>query len=239
MINLYSILVTVIAAIQTLPGLYKAGILDSKKLFNEKRMLIKEITKKFGDIVIKRTNTNLIIKGKENCDKVKNALFISNHQSLYDIPLLLSVIPQQIGFVAKKDLKKVPIVNKWITEMNGIFLDREDKKQSLIAVKEAIMKLKRGHNLVIFPEGTRSNGKEIKEFKKGSIAFAKRGGVPIIPIAIEGVYNIGRKKKPIVMVSFLNPVYINNKDNIKKVTNDIQKSIVDMVENSKQYIKKM
>jgi 1-acyl-sn-glycerol-3-phosphate acyltransferase len=84
--------------------------------------------------------------------------------------------------------------------MNCVFMDREDRRQSLQAIKDGIAKLQNGHSLVIFPEGTRSKGDKMGEFKSGSFHLALKSGVPIVPLRINGTYNIlesnGNRIKP-------------------------------------------
>lgn len=234
--KVYHLLITIIAAIKTLPALKQI-----KKMANESPKIKKEIvlrtTKRFGEEVINNLNVKLIIEGIENCSTTKTALFVSNHQSAYDIPLLLKVIPKQVGFVAKKELTKVPIVNQWITQMNGVYLDRKNRRQSLQAIKEGVVKLKEGHSLVIFPEGTRSNSNQMKGFKIGSLTLAAKANVPIIPIAIEGTYNIGVEKTPDVSVTFFEPIYLKEKEDQNKVSQNIEKKIKDDITIRKEYVK--
>ena len=237
--KIYNTIITIMAAIKTLPTLYKVKKMEYNELSDAKTKLIKKTTQGFGDTVMKVNKAELIVEGIENCSNIKTALFVSNHQSNFDIPLLLKVVPQQIGFISKIELKKLPIFGTWITEMNGIYIDRENKRQSLQAIKDGIIKLKEGHSLVIFPEGTRSKGLKINEFKTGSLTLAARADVPIIPVAIEGTYNVGVDKKPIITITFLNPIYLQPNDKLNDVTYSIQKNIEHVVEDNKQYIKEL
>jgi len=117
-------------------------------------------------------------------------LFVSNHQSLFDIPIFFSTLNKQMGFVAKSDLERLPIFNKWIALIKSVFIDREDPRQSLKAIQQGISLLKDGYSLVIFPEGTRSKCDEMSDFKKGSLRLAIKSEVPIVPITISGSYKL-------------------------------------------------
>lgn len=237
-IKLNNIMVLITAAIKTLPALYKIKKMNNPEFSLEKKEIILKATHDFGNNVLNKKNIEIVVNGIENCNNVKTALFVANHQSLYDIPLLVKVVPGQIGFIAKMELKKVPIVNEWIKEMNGVFLDRNNKREALKAIRDGILKLKEGNSLVIFPEGTRSNGEGIKEFKTGSLTLAHKANVPIIPVAIEGTYNIKNQKKSKIIIDFLNPIFLNKDDKLNDIKYVIQRDIEDRVEKNKQLIKK-
>ncbi|PMU48000.1 1-acyl-sn-glycerol-3-phosphate acyltransferase, partial [Pseudomonas sp. GP01-A3] len=81
-----------------------------------------------------------------------------------------------IGFIAKMEITKLPIVPGWMEQMHCVFMDRSDRRQSLKAIKDGVEKLKNGHSLVIFPEGTRSKGTQMGEFKSGSLHLATKSG---------------------------------------------------------------
>lgn len=236
--KLYNIFMAIIAAIRTLPGLKKAKKMEADELFYIKKTLINKVTHSFGEEVIKISNAQVTVEGLNNSLQDQTVLYVANHQSNYDIPLLFKTVPQQIGFIAKIETKKIPIAGEWITQMNGVFMDRADKRQSLQAIKEGILKLKAGHSLVIFPEGTRSNCDNLNDFKGGSLSLAKNANVPIVPIAIDGSYKIQSEKKANVRITFLNPIFLTKDDNLNNVAEDIKNNIAMTIENNKRYIKK-
>ncbi|MEG2353153.1 MAG: lysophospholipid acyltransferase family protein [Clostridium sp.] len=129
------------------------------------------------------------VYGEENIID-ETCLFASNHQSNFDIPALCIAINTSFGFVAKKELQKLPILPYWMKEIGSVFLDRENPREGLKSIIKASEYLKAGHSMAIFPEGTRSNGSEIGSFKKGSLKLALKAEVPIIPISIEGSYKV-------------------------------------------------
>jgi 1-acyl-sn-glycerol-3-phosphate acyltransferase len=127
-------------------------------------------------------------------------VFVSNHESYADIPTLYMAIPnRQFGFVAKQNLRDLPLYGRWIEEVRSVFLKRDDVKSSLRTIEEGISYIKDGFSLAVFPEGTRSRGGPAREFKKGSLRLAIKTGVPIIPVSIMGTSQIfeaaGRIKK--------------------------------------------
>jgi len=117
-------------------------------------------------------------------------LFVSNHDGYGDIPALMDAIKsKQFGFIAKDELTKLPIYSDWILRIRSLMLVREDPKEALRVFGEGEALLKRGFSFVIFPEGTRAKGNEMRPFQKGSLRMALRTGVPIVPVSIAGSWN--------------------------------------------------
>lgn len=142
--------------------------------------------------IMKRTKSRIEIEGLENLPEGP-VLFISNHEGNFDIPVLLSAIPKPFGFISKKEVKKLPIIPVYMEEMNCVFLDRTDRRSSFKSITDSAEKLKEGHSILIFPEGTRSKGEMVGEFKSGFMRIAKDAGVPIVPIAISGTSEVMEK----------------------------------------------
>lgn len=188
---------------------------------------IRKITYKWGNALIKRAGVKLNIKGLENIPHGP-VLFVSNHQSYFDIPVFFAAINKQFGFIAKSDLDKIPVFNKWIEIIQSVYIDRGDARQSLKAIQDGIDLLKNGYSLVIFPEGTRSKCNRISEFKKGSLRLATKSGVPVVPITINGSYKIFEETNRIqsAEVDFIihQPIMTENlsKDEANNLTETVQ-----------------
>lgn len=137
-------------------------------------------------------DVEIIMKDKNLKEKIENEtiVVISNHQSNFDIPLLLEYFPKDIGFVAKKEMEHWPILGVWMKSIQCVFLDRSNPREGIKSIKEAVKKIKNGYSIVIFPEGTRSNTGEIMEFKKGSFKLAIDSKVKLIPVTIKGTKDI-------------------------------------------------
>ncbi len=180
--------------------------------------LIHTEPQKWASGIMKRTNSSVTITGTEKLPDGQ-VLFVSNHEGNFDIPTLLSTIPKPFGFISKKEVNKFPIIPLYMEEMNCVFLDRTDRRSALKSISDTVEKLKDGHSILIFPEGTRSKGQGIGEFKAGFIRIAKDAGVPIVPIAIQGTADIMEKN--------------NNK--VKPATVTVQ--ILDLIES--QILKEM
>ena len=84
------------------------------------------------------------VYGKENIPD-RGCLYVSNHQSMLDIPLIMDAVGSPLGFIAKKELAKVPIINSWTKEINCIYLDRDNAREAVKTINEGVEKLKRGY----------------------------------------------------------------------------------------------
>lgn len=180
---LYGIYIRLIA-IPKSKRFYKNGFIDKNREYANR------VSKRWCDILVKATGSSVEVIGLENIPEDSSVLFVSNHQGYLDIPILLLYLPKTIGFIAKIELKTWPIINKWVDCVEGVYIDRKDIRQSLKAINTTAEILKSGHSMVIFPEGTRSKGRELAPFKPGSLRAAQKANVPIIPITIDGTYQI-------------------------------------------------
>ena len=117
-------------------------------------------------------------------------VFICNHQSYFDIlAMIMALKGHQFSFIAKDDLEKVPLLSFWVTNSRGLFIRRGDARESLKTIQKGVEYLKEGFSLLIFPEGTRSKGPKMAEFKPGSFKLATKAKVPVVPVTIDGTYN--------------------------------------------------
>lgn len=173
-----------------IPGLRKARLQAEALPQAERDKLIDVYPKKWATTLIKLTGSTVQVSGEEHIPEKGPVLFVSNHQGNFDIPILIGYIKKPKGFISKIEIKKMPIIGSYMEAMKCIFIDRSDKRQSVKAFQEGIQFLKDDHSLVIFPEGTRSKGERIGEFKSGSFRLAVKSGVPIIPVTINGSYKI-------------------------------------------------
>lgn len=132
----------------------------------------------------------VLVKGKENIPKIGNVCFISNHQGLADIPLIVGYIPKTVGFIAKVELGRIPILNIWMRAMKCVLIDRLNARNAVFAINRAIENIQQGHPMVIFPEGTRSRSAVMGQFKPGSFKLVTGSGCFAVPVTINGTYNI-------------------------------------------------
>ena len=185
----------------------------------------------WGYSLCKRIGIDLRVKGLENVPDGP-VVFVSNHQSYWDIPAFLSAIPgKQIGFIAKTQLTKMPAFGEWIIDIRGVYIQRDDARASLKAFEEAAAYLAQGFSMVIFPEGTRSRKSEIGEFKKGSIRLATKAGVPVVPVSFDGTYR-GFEETGVIRaarVDFVIHPAIPTKDMSKKEISELSDVVEDTI----------
>lgn len=153
-----------------------------------------EVFRKWSNVTIKASGMEVHIEGKENIPK-ETCVFMGNHQSLLDIPLLRYAIGKEIDLVAKAELVNVPVVGYWITHLKSVALDRNNAREGVKAINKAIENVKEGYTFGVFPEGTRSKDGKLNEFKKGSLKIATKAKVPIIPFALSGTSACFEEKK--------------------------------------------
>jgi 1-acyl-sn-glycerol-3-phosphate acyltransferase len=144
------------------------------------------VAERWGRLNIKASGAKIFVTGLENVPKDRPVVFISNHQSDFDILIFLAYSPVPIGFVAKIELMKVPLLSTWIKLLGSVFLDRSDIRQGAKAILDGIDKIKNGHSMVLFPEGTRSRTGEMLPFKAGGFKLATKPGADIVPVTIDG-----------------------------------------------------
>lgn len=140
--------------------------------------------------IVRLTGSRITINGAENIPKSGATLFVANHQSYMDIPVMMSVVDRPIGFVAKEELGKIPFFAQWIVYMKCVLITRGDTRKALAAILQAAKLLQQGHSLVLYPEGTRSIDGNLGEFKAGSLKAAQKGKAMVVPVAIDGARDI-------------------------------------------------
>ena len=166
------------------------------------------------------SGVKVTVIGEENVPKDAPVLYIGNHRSFFDIPLTYPRCPIRTGYVAKKELEKVPLLSSWMKYLHCLFLDRTDIKQGLKTILTAVDKVKSGISICIFPEGTRNKNTDdldMLPFHEGSFKIATKTKCPIIPIAINNSADIFEahfpKIRPAkVVVEYGKPIYPDELD---------------------------
>lgn len=120
------------------------------------------------------------------------AVLVANHQSYLDIPMLQVALGARARFVAKRELGRIPLFGKSIVSAGTLLIGRKVTGEMVHWVREAVHCVRRGKLLVVFPEGTRSENGSIREFQQGAFFVARKCGVPVVPIYVDG----GRKALP-------------------------------------------
>lgn len=176
--------------LKILPEYFRVNSLLKKGKIKERDMLVDSVAAKWARDLLKLAGARVNVTGVENVPADRAVLFVSNHQGNFDIPILLGYIDKPKAFIAKIEMLKLPLIRTWMRQMNCVFMDRQDMRQSLKVMNEATEYLKQGYSMVIFPEGTRSKGETMGEFKAGSLRIAMKANVPIVPVTIKGSYKL-------------------------------------------------
>jgi len=113
-------------------------------------------------------------------------IFMSNHQSNFDILALLAAMPRRVNWIAKKELFQIPVFGPSMRRGGYIPLDRSDGRKALKSMDDAAKIIREGKSVVMFPEGTRSLSRELLPFKRGGFILARKAGVPVVPVTING-----------------------------------------------------
>jgi len=150
------------------------------------------------------------VKGRENIPKKGGVCFVSNHCGFFDIVILLAFCGRPFGFIAKKELLFVPFLNAWIYMLGGLFIDRKNVKNAVKTISKGVSRIKAGGSMIIFPEGHRSKGRGLLPFHPGSLKLATQANAVIVPVAIEGSYDVFEKNNRVVTaktsIAFLKPI---------------------------------
>ncbi len=149
----------------------------------------------WGKVALLANRVKVKVEGMEQLNRKGPYIFMSNHQGYYDIFALLSHLPYQFKWLAKKELFSIPFLGWTMAAVGYISIDRGGTRDTVEAMNNAAQKIQEGMSVVIFPEGSRSPDGSIQPFKKGGFTLAIKSKVPIVPVAISGSRDIMPKDK--------------------------------------------
>jgi 1-acyl-sn-glycerol-3-phosphate acyltransferase len=124
------------------------------------------------------------VKGLENVDSEVPRVYVSNHQSYFDIFALFACLPANFRFILKQELMRIPLLGFAMRAAGHVALDRTDHRKAVKSMNEAAEKMERGTSMLIFPEGTRSEDGKLQPFKIGGFRLALKAGFDIVPVTI-------------------------------------------------------
>ena len=200
-----------IYATTSLVGAFAAG-LPIWALTRSKREAANFSTGLFGDFATAITGVDLEVEGEKNLWVARPCVFIFNHQSKADVMIMAKLIRRDMGGVAKKEVRDVPIIGKLMEWAGTVFVDRADGKSAIKAMEPLIDAIKvEGKSICISPEGTRSLTPKLEPFKKGAFHLAMQAGVSIVPVVIHNATDVAPKNEFVmrpatVRVTVLPPV---------------------------------
>ncbi len=182
MIRILMILLKNIAALPALTvKLYRYAARPERNSKEQKHALIRCLAER-----IHRTgNVEIQVYGRENLPKENGYIFYPNHQGMFDCVAITEACGAPFSPILKRELMSVPFAKQIFICMDAIPMDRDNPRQSLLALREAAERVRRKENCLIFPEGTRSrDGNRLLEFKGGSFKAAVRAKCPVVPVAL-------------------------------------------------------
>ena len=133
---------------------------------------------------------SLEVSGTEDFDFSNSYLFVANHSSQVDIPVVFAALDTPLRFLAKEELRRVPMVGAFIRAMGMVFIDRGQSESARASIDQLAQALEGGMSLMAFPEGTRSADGSIQQFKTGAFVAAIKAGVPVVPVLIHGAAEV-------------------------------------------------
>ena len=139
-----------------------------------------------------------VYSGLEHAEGTAPRIFLANHLSTLDIWALVPVLPVTTRFVSKRTIFWIPVLGQAMAVAGFIPIDRQDRASAIRSLSGATEKIRGGASVILFPEGTRSRDGKLARFKRGSFHLALEAGVPIVPVAISGTYEVVRPRSIVV-----------------------------------------
>lgn len=161
------------------------------------------------------SGARLVVAGRDRVTPGASYVFMSNHQSMFDIPALIASLPVQTRFLAKRSLFKIPFFG-WAIALGGfISVDRSDRSKARESFAAAVEQLRRGTSTLVFPEGTRSLDGRLAAFERGGFLLALKSGLDIVPVGVQGSLGVRRRGSLVVHpgrigVCYGEPIAVND-----------------------------
>ncbi|HKC64560.1 MAG TPA: lysophospholipid acyltransferase family protein [Pyrinomonadaceae bacterium] len=176
-----------------------------------RRNLVYPVAVRGGRIWLRLIGVKVHLKGSENLAPDKTYVLISNHRSYLDPPALLTSIRKRLGFIAKKELLRVPVLGQGMRYVNAVAIDRGRSASAIQRMKLATERLHSGVSFVVFAEGTRARAAELLPFKKGGFYMAVQAGAQIAPVVIKNTDRLmgkgtGEARPGTIEITILPPV---------------------------------
>ncbi len=166
-------------------------------LFDRRGFFAHGCARMWSHLILRTTGVRVAAAGLEVLTPGKTYIFVSNHQSIYDIPIVFDTLPYQVRIIAKKSLGAFPFIGWHLQRTGHLLVDRRNPDRNAIFSQWKALVTK-GLSLIVFPEGTRSLDGRVARFKGGSFLLAIQAGLPIVPVAICGSRDVMLKGRLMV-----------------------------------------
>ena len=181
----------------------------------------------FGWVGLKFVGIKLIVKGAEKIDLNKSYVVVSNHPSTLDIFTHITALPVSIRFLTKTELFRIPVFGRVLKVLGLPRIDRKNASANFEKINDSISKvIKNKNSIMIFPEGKRSNQKDLLPFKKGAAYISKDFLLPIVPVVTHNAHNLMRKgevwlRSGEINIEILNPIDNTEELSVEELTTKI------------------
>ena len=195
---------------------------------NKSDDVLHKIVKVWAKSILAVSCIKITVKGFSRIDPAGHYIYMSNHQSNFDIPALISCLPVHFRWIAKAELFKIPVFGCAMKRAGHISIDRSNRKSAFKSLKNAASIIRNGVSVLIFPEGTRSLDGNIGQFKNGGFVLAVDSGIPVVPVIIHGTWPVMPKNRILVkpgnvILEIQRPV--KTSDYTRKTKDDLMKKI--------------
>jgi len=148
------------------------------------------VAKPWARVILWLSRVKVCARGCEHVDDRIPRIYMTNHQSYFDILALLAYLPVDFKFLMKQELMRIPLFGFAMKRAGYIGIERNDPRKAVKSMQHAAERIRNGASVLIFPEGTRSVGGRLQEFKRGGFKLALKSGCDIIPVVIKGSRHI-------------------------------------------------
>jgi 1-acyl-sn-glycerol-3-phosphate acyltransferase len=169
-------------------------IVVSYRLFPRGEYTTHRVSVLWARMLLWMSSVKVEVVGQDNVLRGRPQVFMANHQSGFDILIVLASLDTYFAWVAKRELFSIPVFGHALARTGSIAIDRKNFVRAMRSINDAARKIREGKSVMTFPEGTRSMDGQIHPFKKGVFHLALKAGVPIVPVTIIGSGEIMPKK---------------------------------------------
>lgn len=232
-----TLLVVVFLVIFALLSIILLPLLKLIELFNKKlsQRISQNIVRVVLGYILFLSGTKKRVIGLDRIPRDRAVLFAINHRGFFDVVIALNTVPVLSGFVSKIEIKKIPLLNIWMKNLNCVFIDRNNPREGIKAILKGIEFIKNGTSMFIAPEGTRNRGDGLLEFKQGSLKIASKTGCPIVPVAITNADRVLEMQFPLIKkeemtIEYGEPIYLESlsEEEKKELTSLVKNRVWEM-----------
>jgi len=186
---LRTIWVVLVAVVVTIPLATTVMLIA---LVRSNAAVIDPIIRFWARLLLRAAGIDLRTERMETVDRKQRYILVANHYSYFDIPVIIAAVPQPIRFMAKVSLFKVPIFGWAMRRAGFIPIDRKNRRTAVKSFDLAAERIRKGNTIVVFPEEGRSRNRQMRPFQRGGFLLALKSELPILPLAIDGTYDVYR-----------------------------------------------